>query len=371
MKNSTLYLLGLSTTLLSFTACQKVEDGGYSVPTTYNFENVSYTGQTSRILMLEDLATYAKSANTPNQPQLSAVSMQDMYENNTANGNPFTNPALAGADKQIKDKVEASMQNKFIDYMTALETASQSTNMTASAGQAGIATDNNGNTYLLNANGVELAQIIEKGIATACMYYQASFVYLGSTKMNVDNKAIIEGKGTNMEHHWDEAFGYFGAPTDFPANTTKLDLWAQYSNKVSPSLGSNTKLMNSFLRGRAAISADDYDVRDEMIADIQKEWEIVLAAVAISYFNDAKKAGSDRAASHHYLSEAYIFTHGIQFGASPRIITADLNTILENLAGSADPLNANLYNITVTKIDAAINALATTYTELETIKASL
>ena len=356
---------------LLFTACQTENALIYDIPTTYNFANVNYTGQTERIMMLKELATYAKSANTPNHPQLSAATMEAMYENNTANGTPFSNPALANSTKQIKNKVEASAQSAFSGYMTALANVSQYTNMTASAGQAGIGTDNNGNTYLFNANGLELAQLIEKGLASACMYYQATSVYLGPTKMNVDNKAVIDGKGTNMEHHWDEAFGYFGAPMDFPANTTNLDLWARYSNKVSPTLGSNTKIMNAFLKGRAAISAEDYDTRDEMIDVVRKEWELILVAVAISYFNDAKDAGSDIAAYHHYLTEAYAFTMGLKYGPNPKINTADLNTILENLAGSANPLNANLYNVTVTKIDAAINSLAATYTELESVKASL
>lgn len=370
MKSLTTIVLGLSTAAVFFSACEKVDDT-YTIPTSYSFENVDYTGQTNRILMLEELATYAKSASTPNQPQLSAVTMEHMYENNATNGAPFTNTLLAGATQEIKDKVAPDVQDSYIDYINALATASMNTGATASAGQAGIATDNDGNTYLLNENGLELAQIIEKGLASACMYHQAVDVYLGATKMNVDNKAIIAGKGTSMEHHWDEAFGYFGAPKDFPANTSNLALWAKYSNKVSPSLGSNTKLMNAFLEGRAAISAEDYDTRDKMIKVIRQEWEVVLAAVAISYLNDAKRAGTDWAACYHYLTEAYAFTMGIKYGADTRIVDADINTILETLAGSADPLSADFYTVTALKIDATINALAATYTELEAIKASL
>jgi hypothetical protein len=203
------------------------------------------------------------------------------------------------------------------------------------------------------------------------MYYQAVGVYLGPTKMNVDNKAVIDGKGTNMEHHWDEAFGYFGAPDDFPANTSNLNLWAEYSNKVSPTIGSNTKLMNAFLLGRAAISAEDYDKRDEAIATIQQEWELVLAAVAISYLNDAKDAGTDWALAYHYLSEAYAFAMSIKYSPNPQINESAVNALLESLAGSSDPLNANFYSVTVPKIDAAINTLAATYTELESVKAAL
>ena len=371
MKNFTLSLLCFCAITFFLPACQKTDDGSYTIPTTYNFENVDYEGQTLRIAMLEELATYAKTANTPNQPPLSAVAMQYMYENNKINGAPFTNPDLNTSDKQIKDKVFATAQDDFVDYMNSLAIASQNTGLPALAGQAGIATSTNGSTYLFNENGVELAQIIEKGLGAACMYYQSANVYLGSTKMNVDNKAVIENKGTNMEHHWDEAFGYFGAPNDFPANTSNLALWAKYSNKVSPTTGSNTTLMNAFLRGRAAISAEDYDARDEAIATIREEWEMTLAAVAISYLNDAKAAGNDWASSYHYLTEAYAFIMGIKYGPNPKINSSDINTILENLAGSSDPLNANFYNVTIQKIDSAINSIAATYTDLEAVKASL
>lgn len=355
--------------LLSLSACQKVEDQTYTIPATYNFENVDYSGQTTRIKMLEALSIYAKSANTLGSNQLSSTAMINMYNNaNTV----FSDPALNNSSKQLKNKVHLSIQNKFENYMVAQANASLSTNQTAAANQAGIATSNDGTqSFLLNNNGVELAQIIEKGLATACFYYQSTAVYLGETKMSVDNKAVTDGKGTNMEHHWDEAFGYFGAPIDFPSNTSNVELWAKYSNKVNSILGCNSKIMNAFLKGRAAISAEDYNARDEARTTIKQEWEVILAAVAISYLNDAKKNATDFALYAHYLTEAYAFIAGLKYGASKTIPDADVDNILSNLAGSSDPLQANIYATSLQDIDNTINALANSFTSLETVKASL
>jgi hypothetical protein len=355
--------------LLSHSACQKTDIQSYTIPTTYNFDNVDYSGQTQRLEMLEELAVYTKSANTAGSNQLSAIAMINMYTNSNA---PFSNPDLNTSTKQLKNKVAIALQDEFESYMVAQETASLSTNQIAMENQAGIATSNDGSqSFLFNENGLELAQIIEKGLASACFYYQSTIVYLGETQMNVDNRAVTADRGTNMEHHWDEAFGYFGAPTDFPSNINNLEIWAKYSNKVNSILGCNSKIMNAFLKGRAAISAEDYDARDAARETIKVEWEVILAAVAISYLNDAKDNPTDPALCYHYLTEGYAFIMGLKYGASKTIADADIDNILITLAGSPDPLQASLYNITDQDIDSAINALANTFTSLEDVKASL
>ncbi|BDS11364.1 DUF4856 domain-containing protein [Aureispira anguillae] len=368
MKNCLYFLVTLTGFLFYLSSCEKAAPT-YIIPTTYNFDNVNYSGQTTRINMLKELADYAKSANTMGAPALSAVAMTNMYTNVNA---PFSNADLNNSVKQLKSKTDPIVQNNFESYMTALAAASQHTNRVATAGQAGILSSNDGSkSYLLNSNGMELAQIIEKGLASACLYYQATVIYLGETKMNVDNKAIISGKGTNMEHHWDESFGYYGAPIDFPSNTNNLELWARYSNKVNAILGCNSKIMNAYLKGRAAISAGDYDTRDAMRSSLKTNWEEIHAAVAISYLNDAKTHQADPAIYYHNLTEAYAFIAGLKHGASQTLPDFDINGILSNLAGSSDPLQANLYSTSIQKIDNTINALANTFTNLETVKASL
>ena len=64
-------------------------------------------------------------------------------------------------------------------------------------------------------NGVDLTQMINKVLIGAVPYYQATRVYLGGL-LEDENGSPVEGKSyTEMEHHWDEAFGYFGAARDY------------------------------------------------------------------------------------------------------------------------------------------------------------
>lgn len=353
---------------LAFTACKK---DNYEVPTTYNFDNVSYAGQTARLDMMEEMTTYMKTANVQNATALDASKLKDMYDNSN---NRFGDNTLNTSGKQLKDKTASAEQSKFESYMEAIAVASQSTaNISPSNGVAGIMMKNDGSAgYLLNANGVELTQIIEKGLMGACFYFQASAVYLGSDKMSADNETVTPGEGTAMEHHWDEAFGYFGVATDFPDNVTDLRFWGKYCNSRDALMGSNQTIMNAFLAGRAAISNDDLDKRDDMIGTIRSEWERVVAATAISYLNDViEKFSSEPAAKHHALSEAYAFIYSLQFGGDASITAAQVNTILTDMAGASDPLQANFYNVTTAQITAAIDALVGYFPSLESLKDQL
>lgn len=342
------------------------------VPNTYKFENVNYNEKTNQIKMLKELSIYAKSANAPAAPPLNAVAMRNMYYNTNQ---PFDNSDLNNATVSLSKDISRvnNAEDLYIRSFALLADLSAYTNRVASPGVAGIATSLDGNsTYLLSANGVELPQLIEKGLGAACMYYQATNNYLGYVKMNVDNKAVQPGKGTLMQYHWDQAFGYFGAPIDFPSNTTNLELWSKYSNKVSVVLGSSSRIMTAFRTGRAAINISDYVERDRQIAVIRQQWELVLAAVAISYLNDAKRVSNDPALYYHYLTEAYAFLMGIKHSYGRTIVTdAAIDNLLETLAGDSDPLNANFYLTALQDINNTIDATAIIYTQLEAVKNAL
>lgn len=359
---------------LTFTACETPQpnDNSYTVPTTYNFDNVSYSGQTARLNMMAEITTYIKTAHNSNAPALDAAKIKDMYGDNT--GNYFTDAALNSSTKQLKSKTVATEQAKFESYMDAAAATSQHTGMTASNGQAGILSNNAGSkTYLFNENGIEWAQIIEKGLMGACFYYQGTAVYLGDSKMNVDNTIVNAGEGTDMEHHWDEAFGYFGVPTDFPTNTSGLVFWGKYCNKHESVFPLNQKMMDGFLKGRAAISAKDITTRDAQITELRKQWELVVAATSIYYLNNVKDdLGTDNAAAYHGLSEVFAFIMSLKYGAGTNAITStQVDAILTALFGSADPLQANNYNVTATKIEAAKTALVGYFSDLDPVKDTL
>lgn len=368
MKHS--ILLSLSTAALLFTACDKTASP-YTVPTTYSFDNVSYTGQLNRLDMMSEISAYIKTAHVSGAAALDATKLKDMYADNT--GNHFSTAELNNSTKQLKDKTIANAQTRFDSYFDAVAVNSQATGTTASNGVAGIGTTNDGKNYLLNANGIEWAQVIEKELMGACFYYQGTAVYLGTGKMDVDNKTIEPGEGTAMEHHWDEAFGYFGVPKDFPTNTTGLVFWGKYCNVHEGVYPLNQRIMDAFLKGRAAISANDLTTRDEQIAILRNDWELVVAATSIYYLNKAKATlASDPVAAFHGLSEAYGFISALKYGAGTgAITTTNVDDILTDLFGSADAMQANNYMVTDTKIETAKTSLVTYFTDLANVKDQL
>lgn len=355
---STLALTALATTFMA--SCGN-DDGdvdpglGYNVPSAYTFENVDYSGQTTRIMMLDEMKTVM---GTGTSSQVQAEVLKDMFANRN---NPFTNPDLnAATSKQLQDKTFYLDTTDFINYMDTLALASQSFSVAATPGQAGVITSSDGTKkYLVSANGFEYAQIIQKGLMGATFYYQAVDGYLSDEKIGntVDNTTVTPGKGTTMEHHWDEAFGYFGVPVDFPANTAGTKYWGSYTNSVGSKINADDNLMNAFLTGRAAISNKDMATKDAQIVIIKNEWEKVAAATAIHYLNAAKTSWSNEAVKHHALSEAVGFVMALKYNSDKMISQTQIDSVLNTLNFP----NGSLYEVTVADVDAAITELNSVY----------
>jgi len=193
------------------------------------------------------------------------------------------------------------------------------------------------------------------------LYYQATGVYLEFGKMNVDNETVIEGEGTTMEHHWDEAFGYFGVPTNFPTDADGLVFWGSYSNQRNAILGSNQKLMDALLKGRAAISNKDLEIRDVAIAEARAEWELIAVGSALHYLNDGMANFSDMALRSHSLSEAIGFIYSLQFNPVKKITNTEVGELLNLIANSNDFSQMNLYDANVADLEIARNQLADYY----------
>lgn len=332
----------------------------YTVPTSYTFANVNYTGQTQRLDMMAEMKAYMSTGNT-SLTVLSASKLKDMYANSSMS--QFTNTALNTSGKDIKSKTFLVDQTIFETYMDNLAAASTST-VAGSMGVAGVVSNASGKKYLCDANGVEWTQVIEKGIMGSLMYYQTTEVYLGASKMgsSVDNSTVVAGQGTAMEHHWDEAFGYFGVPVDFPTNTTGIRFWGKYCNDRNAILSTNT-IMNAFLKGRAAISNKDYTTRDAQITLIRDTWEKVIAATIISYVNSTKTNITDDAVRNHNLSEIKGFIMNLKCNPTKKITLAQI-TALENALGT------NFYTITITNLDQIKDDLSTIY-GLDAVKNTL
>lgn len=329
---------------LNYNKKAKKDDGSctyapaYTVPTTYAFTNangvntVDYSGQTDRVNQLKEMMAYIKSGK---DGVIQAAVIDDMFANQN---DPFTFTST----KQLRDKCFSLDLPMFDAYIDSVALASVSYAQSASNGQAGTLTTGT-SEYLFSANGIEYAQLIEKGLMGAIFQYQALNVYFGAGKMNVDNTTPVSGQAyTAMEHHWDEAFGYFTVPTDFPT-TPATDFWGKYCAAQNGALNSNSVMMNNFLKGRAAISANVLTDRDAAIQSIREMWENIAAYQAMTYLDQAISSfGTDQAKFLHVTSEAYAFILCLRYAPTE---TRNLST--QQVSDLLAEFGTNFWNLTL------------------------
>ncbi|MDN3665402.1 DUF4856 domain-containing protein [Algibacter miyuki] len=345
MKNIVLSLFVVSAL---FQSCSSDDDGNGSgniaTPENYSFfrganSSVSYSGQTTRILMAEELVSALKD-NSSTKEQLNAMFAH------VADANDFSDADLNASDKSVKSKVAAST-----DYFAANTTEANEikadfdswidgqvdnvfTNwsLTASAGVAGNLQQSGGGTIrYINEKGLEYNQAFAKGLIGALMIDQILNNYLspavldaGTNVTDNNNGVLEEGKTyTSMEHKWDEAFGYlYGAELD--ATDPELDVdsfLSEYLDRVESDEDFDDiddDIYDAFTLGRAAIVAQEYSLRDAQ-ANIIKENISKIPAVRAVYYLQSGKAnlGVDNASAFHALSEAYGFIYSLQFTRKP------------------------------------------------------
>ncbi|MEM7161574.1 MAG: DUF4856 domain-containing protein [Bacteroidota bacterium] len=359
---------------LCFTSCDNddepdmtPDDPGLQVPSTYTFTDadgnstVSYNGQEQRLEMLSEITTYMKTGNTSGNA-VDAQQLKDMYANENITWADAPGLGMTGSSKQLKSKTGAAPSGTpdpgFIAYfeglMDGLGFVSSTTvagNDNGGPGQAGVvvSTTNPSKQYLQDANGQEFVQLIEKGLMGAVFYNQIQLHYLGEPLQNSDNTDVVDAANgkyyTQMEHFWDEAYGYFTTATDYTpggGNGTNR-FWGRYADGREDVLGSATSISRAFRTGRAAISAGDMAERDAQIAVIRDELQKVAAGTAIHYLNDAIADFGDDALRNHVLSEAAAFMYALPFGHETIANQAQIQTWL-TLIGT------DFYNVSTTDI---------------------
>jgi hypothetical protein len=329
----------------------------YTVPTSYNFTNADFTSSTRRISMLGEMTTYIRSTHTStliSQPSLNAQKLKDMYANVN---NLFTGVDLNTSGVQLKDQTsnafsfQSVLEANFVDAADAsVIAAANPTTSTASNGVKGKIISP-ARAILVDANGFEYKEFAEKGIMGAVFYHKATTILtnIGS----YDNTSLVNG-ATAQEKAWDEAFGYFGVPIAFPTNTVGLKYWGTYANSVNAAINCNTTIMDAFLKGRAAISNKDNEGRDVARTVVINTWEKAAAAKCINYLKGAKNNITDAGTLHHNLSEGYGFVTAFRYNPSKTISDADISLLLSYFGN-------NLYVITQTNIENAINKLAAVF----------
>lgn len=366
---------------------------GFTVPTSYDIDGVLapgvYSGQIRRIAQLKEIAD--SSRNEPIRWDLRtalANENRDQFQNPDAQGNSDIRTKI---DELNFDNGDTSVADDFADLADSLVQSSQANyTLTASNGVAGMITTGSNKRHV-SANGLEYAQILEKGLYGAMCYDQMVDDYLRPSQAGADNEfgnnqsavSNYETNGTDRQHRWDEAFGYFGAdPNTYPnpGNTSNGDgafianYTFDFSDETEAVFGINLakKAMEAFILGRAALKAGegfgpDQEKTNELVfdaarADAKLYVEAGLAAAAFHYLNSAIDDITDEDKLHH-LSEALAFIYALSFNSEGRLAASEAHEVLIALGWSSTDASLkgiydiNLWDVTDAQMEAAKDIL--------------
>ena len=342
---------------LLFVSCdtENVEDEVIVVaPANYEFTRdgattVSFSGQTARLNMADEIYN-ALNTNTFTKAQL-----LEMFNNGTG----FSTDALNNAGKVVGSKTASGcnhgalavtkarytdMLEDFADNVIPAWTA------TASDGSAGLLTDSK-RTINVNAKGWEVDQTFIKGIIGGMCVDQIVNNYLdpcqldsGTRRDDNTNGILSSGKNyTDMEHKWDEGFGYlYGQEEDATRadlgtsplgnGTTLMKYFKKINDSNMPGIGEI--VFDAFKLGRAAIVAGDYELRDAQAKIIMINLSKVVGFKAVDYLEGYmdKMAAGNNADAIHALSEGYGFILSLMFTndgtGNPYFSESEVNSML-------------------------------------------
>ncbi len=334
----------LSLAIFAF-SCDSDNDNNDSntivAPDSYEFtrngeSSVSFSGQTTRLMQAEEL--YA----ALNSSEATETGLDLMFNGDSNGSAGFADASLNGTSKIIGSKTAAStlagsattkarFDNMITDFATNVV---PNWGSDAGVGQAGaISTPDGAKTYHLNAQGQEIDQLFFKGLIGAFTLDQIVNNYIhpnqldSGTRIDDNDNDVLSGDNnyTDMEHKWDEGFGYlYGLEGDnlASAGTTPSgsgSLLMKYFKKVNDEGGYEPGIAqtvyDAFIMGRTAIVNKDYALRDQQAAIIKVELSKVIGYYAIHYMNDfvSKLEAGNVAGAHHSISEGWGFLLSLQF----------------------------------------------------------
>ena len=351
-------------------------------PPNYEFtrdgiSSVYYGGQTDRLDMVEEIKAILLAGDAGGL--VSEQVLLDMFANTGDNGGGNFS---FSSTKQLKNKTFApDLDNRFFENLFAAAAAASvngNNGVSASNGTAGLLLrEDKGSTILVDENGREFTQFIEKGFMGSVFYNQMFNLYLTDERTgdDVENVELLEDANyTPMEHGMDEAFGYWDPPLDFTSSWPderggEDRFWSHYSNTVDGLLGTNEIIMNAYKEARAAIVNNDLVTKNAMREVLYEQHELVAAAVAVHYINATLSSldGGKTGEAFHTLSEAWIFTNALKYSPHKKITLAQLDQIMETDFGT----DGNFWNVTSAGLNAAKATLVSVYPELNPVKDDL
>ncbi len=336
-------LSALVLSAITFVSCsdddETIVDQTVTAPATYKFERngsttVSYSGQTTRIKMAEELIGALK------KDVSTLAQLNGMFAHEEGN-NDFSEADLNASSKSVRSKTAASkdffssnsteanaIKVKFDGWIKEqVEEVYPKWGDVAEAGKAGQIQENGGGKIrYVNAKGLELNQAVNKALIGGLMVDQILNNYLSVNVLDEATNVAENDAGTvatdknytTMEHKWDEAFGYlYGTDNAENPQLGADSFLSKYVSRVEGDTdfaGIADEIYNAFKLGRAAIVAKNYKVRDEQAKILRDAISKVIAIRAIYYLQQGKdKLTTDKAAAFHDLSEGYGFIESLRF----------------------------------------------------------
>ena len=369
----------------------QVDPPGIIVPTAYTFNSrfttgatsVDYNGQIVRNLLIQDLMTTIRNLAKPGAVAVTVDDLLRFYQPDdawamksvtTAGTMPVveTEYQKIAAGKKLADKISPAVvigSGKTADALVRewLQTIADNSNDPTKLGTPAV---------YIDAMGRDLSEMVTVILLGSVSYHQATGVYLQNT-LTANNAVAVAGTTgsepfTEMEHNWDEAFGYFGAARDMGRYTddqlagavagyvfdsngdSRIDLTTEYNysfaryaakrDKVATGVDFTGDMFKAFLNGRATITGlGASDAISAQRAIIASTWEKIVAANAIHYLNsvitdmgtltaDSNPTNSNALSGHWGEMKAY--TMALQYNPF-RKITDDQLTSIHSLMGDA------------------------------------
>ena len=401
--NNKLFLILLFVSLVAFMHCDKskmqenepvsifltsnlvdvdsIELINFTIPAFYDIENSlapgTFYGQKRRLAQLQEIKD--SSRNEPIKWDIRAAlanENQNMFKSDEAQGSENIRTKI---DELNFDNGNTSVADDIASLADSLVQSSQANYRSIAAnGTAGMITTGDKKRHV-SANGLEYAEILEKSLYGALLYDQMVDDYLSDSQSGVDNEEgnnILSAEdyelyGTERQHKFDEAFGYFGAEAaTYPnqSNSSNGDgiFLANYifdfSDETEAIYGVNLAkaTMNAFVVGRSVLKAgqgNDFaqeNINEELFnaarADIKLYVEAGMAASAIHYLNEAITDVSEAEKLHH-LSEALGFIYAMSFNSDGRLSPEESHKALMALGWSATDSSLNgIYGINLWEV---------------------
>ncbi|MGE3801335.1 MAG: DUF4856 domain-containing protein [Candidatus Kapaibacterium sp.] len=361
------------------------------VPQAYGFasrfqsgsSSVSYGGQTVRNLLIQDLSQKISQLGTPGASPITAAELLSLYEYNDASNlssitSTGTLPALEkmysiiSTGKNLSGKISKEQLVGRTDNADDLLRSWFVTIEQLSSNPQRIGTP----MAYTTDDGLNLYELVNKLLLGSVAYYQGTGIYLnGITERNNAEPDGEDGDAapyTEMEHAWDEAFGYFGAARNYSAYTDaqlagstedfvgdvngdgKIDFQSEYNfafarNAGKRDAGSATgtnftkNIFDAFLGGRTSIvnkgtTADLVSFRNQAV----EEWEKLLAATVIHYINETlenmgelttESTAANSLELNEHWAEMKGYSMALQYNPMKKILDAELS-VLQVLIGS-------------------------------------